>query len=348
MSRPVVLEHYPTFAQLGTFLSDYPNAHAGIIGFSNAERARKAVETLRILQPDILAFGAHMEPAPRLAHMALQAGAVDFLTPPWRPRKFWGRLDGMEFPSPDATPAQGALLAFLPAQGGDGASTVALHVAHALAGLTEAESGSTRVLLSDFDFHAGTTSFRLRLPKGRTIADALRAVEGIATAWPRYLSAWRQLSILPAPTSDVPLEPGDVQSVPDLFDAAKRKFRFTVLDLPPALYAACKDASMLAERLFVVCSTDRLSLHLAERRIRDLQQLGVAAEQIKIIVNRADSENPFRAEKPPEMEGVELLGALPNDYQRVNKAYLEGDLVEESSPFRTAVDKLAKRIFESL
>lgn len=348
LNRPVFLEHYPTFAQLGSFLSDHPNAHAGIVGFADPERARKAIEVLRVLQPDILAFGAHIEPAPRLTQMALKAGAVDFLTPPWKPDKLWGRLEGGAFPSPGATHGDGALLAFLPAQGGDGASTVALHVAHTLAGLAAADSGSSGVLLSDFDFHAGVTAFRLRLSAARTVADALRAAHTIDSSWPRYLSVWGRLSILPAPPSDACIDASDTQFVPEVFQSAKRKFRFTVLDLPPALYSACKDVALLAERVFVVCSTDRLSLHLAERRVRDLQQLGVAPEQIKLIVNRADAENRFRADAPPAMPGVDLIAALPNDYQRVIKAYLEGDLVEASSPFRQSVDELAEKIYKSL
>lgn len=348
LNRPVFLEHYPTFAQLGAFLSDHPNAHAGIVGFAEPDSARKAVDVLRVLQPDILAFGAHIEPAPRLAHIAIQAGAVDFLTPPWRPEKLWRRLEGAEFPSAEDATGEGALMAFLPAQGGDGASTVALHVAHRLAELVDFEAASTGVLLSDFDFHAGTTSFRLRLPAGRTIADALHAADTIESSWPRYLRTWNNVSVLPGPPFNAPLDLADAQNVPQLFQSAKRKFRFTLLDLPPALYSACKDVAMIAERLFVVCSTDRLSLHLAERRVHDLQQLGVAKEQIKLIVNRADSKNRFGPENLPEINGVDSLAALPNDYQRVNSAYLKGDIVDQVSPFRKAVDAMAETIYKSL
>ena len=76
--KAVTLEHYPTFAQLGAFLSDHPGARAGIVGFHEPRSACRAIEILRVLQPDILAFGAHREPAPTLARSAIKAGAVDF------------------------------------------------------------------------------------------------------------------------------------------------------------------------------------------------------------------------------------------------------------------------------
>ena len=347
LNRPVFLEHYPTFAQLGAFLSDYPNAHAGIIGFAEPDKARKAIEILRVLQPDILAFGAHLEPAPSLSAAALRAGAVDFLTPPWKPGKLLGRLEGMEFPSPGGS--EGALIACMPAQGGDGASTVALHIATHLAAIVQAEDErSSGVLLADFDFHAGTTAFRLRLKPARTIADALTATADLDASWPRYLTSWRNLHILPAPLLDSPIDPSDAYFVPELFLAAKRRFRVSVLDLPPALYAACRDAVMLAERVIVVCSADKISLHLAERRLYDLFQLGLAPEQIKLIINRADSDGPLRREQRPNFEGVEVIATLPNDYHRVNEAYLAGELVDSASPYRVAVENLADRIYHSL
>lgn len=348
-NRPVFLEHYPTFAQLGAFLSDHPNAHAGIVGFSDLERAQKTIDTLRVLQPDILAFGANPEPAPRLAQLALRAGAVDFLTPPWKPAKLAVRLEGRRFPSPGAAAGDGALIAFIPAQGGDGASTAALHTAHRLSQTLQREDErSSGVLLGDFDFHAGTTAFRLQLQPTHTIADALRSPKEIDSSWPRYLCSWQGLQVLPAPPPDDHLDAGDTFVVPDIFGSAKRRFRFTVLDMPPALYAACKDVAMLAERIFVVCSADRISLHLAERRLRDLFQLGLAPEQTKLIINRADANNPLKADQIPEIEGVEIIATLPNDYRRVTKAYLSGDLVEPDSPYRIEADKLADRIYASL
>jgi Flp pilus assembly CpaE family ATPase len=349
LNRPVFLEYYPTFAQLGAFLSDHPNAHAGIVGFADPKSARKAIEILRVLQPDILAFGAHVEPAPTLAESAIRSGAVDFLTPPWDAGRLLARLEGVEFPTAGSTSSAGALLVFLPAQGGDGASTTALHVANRLAEVA-AKSGarSGEVLLSDFDFHAGTTAFRLRLQPVRTIADALRSRSNLDDRWPRYLTRWRDLQILPPPPADDPLEPAEAFRAVELVASAKRRFRFSVFDLPPALYAACKDAALLAERVFVICSADRISLHLAERRVRDLMQLGLAAEQIKLIVNRADSDSRLRVEQIPYLEGVEAIAALPNDYRRVSDAYLAGDLVDLLSPYRQATDALAEKIYQSL
>lgn len=347
--RPVFLEHYPTFAQLGSFLSDYPNAHAGVVGFAEPERAAKSIEILRTLQPDILAFGANIEPAPRQAAAALRAGAVDFLTPPWDPLRLRQRLEGVEFPSHGAAVGEGSLLVFLPAQGGDGASTTALHVASRLSELVrqEKEHGLS-VLFSDFDFHAGATAFRLRLRASHNIVDALKATPTLDSSWPRFLSVWRDLQILTPPPSEAALSPTDALAIPDLFLSAKRRFRFTVLDFPPALYAACRDAVLLAERVFVVCSVDRISLHLAERRVRDLLQLGLALEQIKLLVNRADSEKAITPDQIPDMDNVEVMAALPNDYHQVSKAYLAGDLVDPISPYRNAVDDLAERIFRSL
>ncbi|MBI1358050.1 MAG: hypothetical protein GC160_27265 [Acidobacteria bacterium] len=346
--KAVFLEHYPTFAQLGGFLADHPDAHAGVVGFEEPRSAARTIEILRVLQPDILAFGAHREPAPRLAAAALKAGAVDFLAPPWNPDALLGRLAGEEFPSPGDAPAVGALISFLPAQGGDGASTTALHVAHRLAEATlKADDPLGGVLFSDFDFHGSATAFRLRLNPPRTLLDALHATVDLDRSWPTFVTPWGPLSILAAPAQDPP-EVSETKYLPTLLSSAKRRYRFTVVDLPPALYSACRDAAMLSERVFVVCCPDRISLHLAERRILDLLQLGLAPEQIKIVINRSNSETLLRPDQVPSIAGVEVAASLANDYGHVNEAYLSGQLVSPNSPYRTGADKLADKVFASL
>src|SRR5690606_19094791 len=54
--------------------------------------------------------------------------------------------------------ATGSLVAFLPAQGGNGASTVCLHVAERIACVRPG-----RALLVDCDLHTGTVAFQLGL-----------------------------------------------------------------------------------------------------------------------------------------------------------------------------------------
>ena len=181
----------------------------------------------------------------------------------------------------------------------------------------------------------------------RTIADALRATAALDHAWAGYVTPWGPLSILAPPAGDA-VEATETLHVAALLSSAKRRYRFTVVDLPPALYASCRDVALLSERVFVVCCPDRISLHLAERRILDMLQLGLAAEQIKIIINRADSDTKLRPEQVPAIGGVEVIASLANDYSHVNEAYLAGALVSPQSPYRTGADELADKVFASL
>src|SRR5690606_16708742 len=106
------------------------------------------------------------------------------------------------------------LIAFIPAQGGAGASTVALNTAIAL---SERLQGHT--LLADYDFHCGALAFNLKLEPQHTLADALRCEYGSAE-WTNTATRWEQLDVLVGPREPSDIGVKDLERAPALFEAA--------------------------------------------------------------------------------------------------------------------------------
>ena len=72
--------------------------------------------------------------------------------------------------------------------------------------------------------------------------------------------------------------------------------------------------------------------------------IGVDADAMKIVLNRADANTPIEVDEVQGVSGVEVLGRLPNDYQAVNDAYLMGGLVADTSPLGKSLSQLSERI----
>ena len=123
---------------------------------------------------------------------AKQSGAWGYLTEPYDLSALSGRLGVQRTIAAERTGA-GSLIAFIPAQGGAGASTVGLNTAIAM---SERLQGHT--LLADYDFHCGAIAFNLKLEPQHTLSDALRC-DFRNAEWTNTATRWQQLDVLVGP-----------------------------------------------------------------------------------------------------------------------------------------------------
>ena len=236
---------------------------------------------------------------------------------------------------------RGKLLAFIPAQGGNGASTVALHVADRICELI---GGST--LLADLDLHTGTAAFQLGIEAERHLADAL------ATPTPAGLREsacrWKNLDILAAPPSPELVSAAELTALPLLLEAARRSYRFTILDLPAPLYASSIGAVSDADRIHIVCTAEITALHLAKRKIARLLEHGIAASRLRLLINRVGSWGAVETRHVEQITGLPAEWALDNDYPAVRGAAWRGGLVASDTPLAQQLGHLSAHLVEEL
>jgi pilus assembly protein CpaE len=274
--------------------------------------------------PGIVVAAAHTVSVSDLILAALRAGARDYLGPPFQAEALerllllpGERRQGF---------APGRLICFMPARGGCGSSTVALHVAAAIA----RESG-TKVLLVDFDFHTGTVDLRLGLQPKFTLADALQRGTGLDELWGQITCPWGGVEVLAPPPFGVSLEAEALRDAPAVFQSAKRAYDWVVCDLPSVVYTSAADVLAQAEEVYVVCTPELASLQLARRRVQQLYDLVTERNSIRLVVNRIGRPSSMSAEEVAKAVGVKVAWAFENDYDGVNAAILEGQLVSGRS-----------------
>jgi Flp pilus assembly CpaE family ATPase len=213
------------------------------------------------------------------------------------------------------------------ARGGDGATTLALHVA---AGLTEAKK--QRVLLIDLDFHSGALDFRLGLKPESTVVDALGRVDEIDDLWNRLKTPWKMFDVLPSPPSTRTLPAKTLQFLPALLDYLLRVYPVVVVDMPPEFFSSYPEIASLLDSVYVVATPQLTSLHLARRRLLELEASGLQNDQIKAILNRFGSNRKILT--PGEIEkalGMPISAQIDNDFEAARAASFQADLVPAGS-----------------
>jgi pilus assembly protein CpaE len=300
-------------------------------------RALDLIRELRVSHPGILAVAASTSSSADAILAAMRAGASEFLVPPVD-RKHLEQCFRNQRKSA-ARDTNGKLLCFIPAQGGNGASTVAMHVADAIS-----RSLKEKILIIDFDFHSGTIAFRLRLKPEFTFADAVARIEDIDELWERLTTNWNGLDILSSPPRGSNLPINAFQQTHTIFRSAIRSYEYVLADLPTALYSSCHEIVSMADAVYVVSTPEVVSLHLARRRVSELLDLGVRHESIHLVLNRVGSKKTLNVGDVAEVVGIPVFASLSNDYAGVSDAALKGGLVPKDSTLGKEVRKLAQQI----
>lgn len=235
--------------------------------------------------------------------------------------------------------ATGRLIALLPAQGGSGASTTALHVAEAVA-----RNPDEKVLLIDYDFHSGTTAFRLGLQPQGALGDLLKRGSIDAGDLERAVTAWGNLDVL-VPSAERGSATLNFSRLDDVVRLAMEGYSTVVVDHPDALYSASRAVLSRSSFVGIVCTPDISALYLVRRKRRAIATLlGREPKRLGLIVNRATSWGSLERADVERVAEAPILAALPNDYAAVRRASWQGGLIEQNSALAVEMLRLAERI----
>jgi pilus assembly protein CpaE len=348
-SKPLLFDRYPTVAQLRRVVnkSQEPIV-AVVIGMTETARATRLIGDFSITHPDVLIVAADTSAEADKILSVMRAGASEFLAPPFDLQHLVRRYKEQQ-KAGGPVRQSGQLLCFMPAQGGNGASTVALHVADAIRRELQQQgkrngNPPSKPLLVDFDFHGGTVAFRLRLKPEYTIADAATKTSVIDELWSKISSDWKGMDILPAPPSSVVMTPEIIEQVSSLFTSATRSYPYVLVDLPTALYSSCRDLLTSSDAVYLVSTPEVMSLHLAKRRVGELLELGLPKENIRLVLNRVGGKKSLAPEDVEEMVGVPVTATIENDYNTFTEAYMKGSLVRPETRVGLQMGALARKI----
>jgi pilus assembly protein CpaE len=332
-----LVDFYPDAKRVAEIAAVADSVKAIVVGMSSQERGVQLLQDLRAEAPHILAIAAHSAETADLLRTVMRAGASDLLVPPFSQAEIQRCFQSIAAGS-SAGP-HGTQVAFTPCQGSDGASTVALHVAQGVS-----RSLGQAALLVDCDVQCGVAAFRLRQHPKYTLADGLAKAERLEEFLPKIVVRCSDFDLVAAPDSPLGLLADHMERLPIALRAARRCYPFVIADLPPGLFAAGLEVLLDSEQVYLVCTPELTSLHLARRRVSELLDSGLDRERLRVILNRAGSRNAVSPKDIERAIGSPVHHTLANDYDAVTEAALVGGLVDSDSRLGQELESLAGRI----
>jgi pilus assembly protein CpaE len=210
------------------------------------------------------------------------------------------------------------LIAFLPAKAGSGCTTIALNTAGHLARAWTKDAPGKKVLLIEGDLHSGVISVLLDAKPGRCMVDALEhSGELDYSLWTQYVTKIHEVDFLLADPRKKVFS--SWTNYHHLLDFAASRYDYILVDLPEVVNDATVETVRRAKSVFVVCTPELPSLALAPQRLQELQNRGIPAEKITIILNRWH-KGEITASELEKILKHRVSAVFVNDYPTVSKA----------------------------
>lgn len=322
-----LLDHYPTEAELTRSI----RAHAPNVLFVSVESMSEVADLAKLVEsnsPGVQIVAISRSCEPQLLLEAMRIGIREFVPLPFHRQALQeviGRVRELQQKNPPAIEATDQIFSFLPSKAGVGTSTIALNVAAALARIPDA-----RVLISDFDLNSGMLRFMLKLSNSYSVTDAVDHVtdmdEGL---WPDLVTNVGHLDILHAGklNPNFRVEPTQIRH---LIEFMRRNYKVLCFDLSGNLEKYSLEIMQESKRIFLVCTAEIPSLHLAREKFTFLKGLDLH-ERVSVLLNRCTKRPAIAPEQIEELVGAPVLLTFPNDYNGVSRALALGECVD----FRT-------------
>ncbi len=345
------LEETPGVGPLWT-LADYPGssqltqigqAATGCIvflDFSNPLRAKAVAAELDNDYPRAATIAMHSASSPQDLIELMQLGIREVITLPVSAddvARALARARRKLEHETHSVETSGRIFAFVPAKPGTGATTIAMHSAAAVARLSK-----ERTLLIDFDLQLGMTSFLLKLHGGHSVMDALRLSGQLDVLWDRLVCAREMLDILgSAPVDferDIP--PG---SAVEVLDFVRRQYQTVCVDLPGEMRDHELDTLKRADEIFLVCTPDIGTLHMAKKKKDLLVQLAVQP-RVSVILTRAQGRATVSVGQIESILELPVRFTVAAAEKEIDEATHRALAIEGRSTFAMQIENIARRM----
>lgn len=335
------LDHYPDETELPRFLrgSAPQVVFLGVEEMPLAARVATAIETFC---PGTQVIAIHREVDAPLLLEVMRVGIREFLASPFDRQQVLDALRRAAEALDKRPPAEAndRLYAFLPSKQGVGATTLAVNFAGALV-----RRPDYNALLADFDLNSGLVGFMLKLEHVRSTVDAAENSSRMdESLWPQMVSSLGRLDVLQAGhmNPSYRIEPSQVRR---LLDYARRNYKAICADLSGNMERYSVEILREATRIFLVCTPEIPSLHLAREKLNFLHSLELDGS-VDVLVNRAQKRDSISHSEIEQLLGRKVLMAFPNDYHGVHRALTAGTFVEPKSELGRAFDALVKAVLD--
>ena len=338
-------EHRPQFP-------DFIKQAAGCVALIDCDKDRAlALETMERLQqifPHTLKLiGVTARSEPEFLLGAMRAGADDVLERPIDIAHLAATLQRFQrgFLQQSSVPkGAGKIISFYGVKGGVGTTTMAVHLATHLV-----RKHNKKVLLIDHKHELGHISLHLGLKQSVYHFDELlrnaerldaELLDGFVT---RHASG---LEVIPSPDSCSRAHPGSPESIARVLTYLRTRYDFILIDSSLEYEHSFTAITESSDEVALVSTPDVAALRDLVRRVEHLCAVSGLADKLKIVINRATSED---AVGPKEIEAAikfPISISVANNYAGLLRAINEGEPIspQQRGPFTLAMAQWSERI----
>lgn len=270
---------------------------------------------------------------------AMRAGAADVLLRPVdveEANEVFLRLSAAQKVRPlfSGSTTQGKVIAFLHTSGGAGATTLAVNSAVVLTSPSKKDGAC----LIDLDIQFGAVGSLLDLSRSSRVEDFITDPSRLDTEMLETLTVPHKsgLRVLTAPRFPIPLDALNEAGVSHLLNVAKKKFAFTVVDLPMTVSSWTAPVLQSADVIYLVLELSVPAAHRTRRFLELLQSEGMSRLPIKIVANRQGSKTDAGVEvtlnKFAKAVGRSIDYSIPNDFSLISLSHGQGRAAVEIKP----------------
>jgi len=337
-----VFDHYPNAVELTRAI----RATAPEVTFIGVDSMPKVQELVKCIEgdaPGMQMIAVSKETDPQVLLEAMRVGIREFVSAPF-PRQSLHeaitRVTESLRKRPALVTTTDQIYSFLPSKAGVGTSTLALNISVALSKMPD-----TGVILSDFDMNSGMMRFMLKLTNEYSVGDACEHSGNMDEAlWPQLVTKLGNLDVLHAGklNPNVRIEGAQIRH---LIEFLRRNYRVLCFDLSGNLEKYSLEIMHESKKIFLVCTPEIPSLHLAREKFLFLKSLDLE-DRVSVLVNRCQKRQVITNDQIEQILGLPVQMIFPNDYQGVHKSVTLGRWIDFNSDLGKHVHYFASNLLD--
>jgi Flp pilus assembly CpaE family ATPase len=331
-----VVDHYPDEVQFSRILRAH-GPQVVFLGIDSLDYCTAAATHIEAVMPGLQVVAVGRQCDANVLMAVMRTGVREFLGMPFEPSTVdacIGRITANLRARPLSLAVTDAVFTFLPSKPGSGASTLATNVSLAMA------ATGTQTLLADFDLNSGMLRFMLNAGSEYSIMDALQNAAAMdEERWAQIVNRRENLHVLHAGRINPELRIEKIQ-VQHLLEYARRNYGAFCADLSGNLEKYSIELMHESKKIFLVCTPEITSLHLAREKMQYLDHLDLA-DRTAVLLNRQNRRAVIATSEVESLVGAPVHTTFPNDYSTVSRAIAEGAPVAKNSEFGKQCSALA-------
>ena len=281
---------------------------------------RQALEQVLRDSPSLAAIGTAPEASAEVVLDTMRSGVSEFLLARASATEFNDAIARLERRWAMA-PVRGSVTAIFCPKGGQGATTIAVNLAHAIS-----RRKPKRVAVIDLVVGMGDVALQLDLKPDYDIGELAQKVDrldrdllqSVAVDGPdglAVLAATDRLDLAPILTGHV---------VAALLSQCRQVYEHTIVDCEHAFEARSVAALDAADHILLLAQLQVSSLVVAKRTLAIFRELGYDDDKVQIVINREGSTNMVSPMEAQKVLGRPIDGRIPNDFAVASEAQAQG------------------------